>query len=153
MWARVVPFFSTASAVLVDLRPPSMIIDLEHSIIRIAAVAEHSQGYAADLVIDGDLSGISEAAAGDLLATLRETLSNVARHAEASNVRITVAVTDAGLTLRVVDNGRGVAANRTESGLNNLRIRAEAHRGTFEITSGAGSGTVATWQVPLDAGS
>jgi signal transduction histidine kinase/CheY-like chemotaxis protein len=88
-----------------------------------------------------------------LLATLTEALSNVRRHAEATDVEVLVRVDDADLTVRVTDNGRGLPAVRTESGLANLRQRAADLGGRMEVGAGSGDGpgTVLTWMVPLHA--
>jgi signal transduction histidine kinase len=87
-----------------------------------------------------------------LLATLTEALSNVRRHAGASRVEVLVRVDAETLTLRVTDNGRGLPAKRTESGLANLRQRAAELGGAMQvgITDAAdGTGTVLSWVVPL----
>ncbi len=62
-------------------------------------------------------------------------------------------VDDADLTVRVTDNGCGLPAVRTESGLANLRQRAADLGGRMEVGAGSGDGpgTVLTWMVPLHA--
>jgi signal transduction histidine kinase len=68
-----------------------------------------------------------------LLATLREALSNVARHAGATAVQVAVVVDGDGVCLRVSDNGQGLAdqAKRPGAGrgLANMQQRAESHGG------------------------
>ncbi len=87
--------------------------------------------------------------AESLLAVLREALSNVARHAEATSVMIEVeASADEGL-LRVRDDGRGLPAERRESGLANARQRATDLGGTCTVEPSDDAGTVLTWRVPL----
>ncbi|MBO0865088.1 MAG: histidine kinase, partial [Mycobacterium sp.] len=53
------------------------------------------------------------------------------------------------LSIDVVDNGRGISGSITESGLANLRHRAEDAGGEFSVTSAAGGGTAAHWSAPL----
>ncbi|MEU8652450.1 GAF domain-containing protein [Streptomyces sp. NPDC048737] len=87
-----------------------------------------------------------------LLAVLRETLSNAARHARATAVEVTAETDGTWLRLRVADNGRGVdPAVTRRSGLANLRRRAADLAGTFTLTPNQPTGTVAEWTVPLPA--
>jgi signal transduction histidine kinase len=83
-----------------------------------------------------------------LLACAREALSNVARHAQATEVDVDVAVSDA-VVLRITDNGVGFGPGESRrSGLANLARRAEILGGTFRIESQRGGGTTVIWQVP-----
>ncbi|MFF9060331.1 GAF domain-containing protein [Streptomyces sp. NPDC014882] len=87
-----------------------------------------------------------------LLAVLRETLSNTARHARATAVEVVAETDGARLRLRVADNGRGIdPAVTRRSGLDNLRRRAADLGGTFTLTPNEPTGTVAEWTVPLPA--
>ena len=83
----------------------------------------------------------------DLLAVLAEGLSNASRHADARSVEIVVAVGD-DIVLTVRDDGRGMADVGGESGLANIRARAEQRGGTLLIDSAPGRGTALTWSVP-----
>ena len=83
------------------------------------------------------------------LAVIREAITNVARHAEASEVSLSIKV-DQELTIEVVDNGRGLPKKSTrQSGLVNLADRAANRNGTFTAVSAPSGGTVVTWVVPL----
>ena len=94
-----------------------------------------------DVAIDGDI-------AEQILAVLRELLSNVIQHARASTVDVHLrAAVD--ISLSVVDNGVGPGYKRPGGqGLKNLKQRATALGGTLNIKAGEHSGTVATWTVP-----
>jgi signal transduction histidine kinase len=87
-----------------------------------------------------------------LLAVLREALSNVARHAEADAAVVEVETTAEQLALRVTDNGRGVPADRRESGLRNVRRRATELGGTLHLLAEEPHGTRLEWTVPLGDG-
>jgi len=90
----------------------------------------------------------------DLLAAVREALSNVARHAEATDVLIEVTVDSDGhwLRLTVSDNGHGAPAGlRRHSGLANLHERATRWGGGFDVGSALGNGFVLRWSVPVGA--
>ncbi len=89
--------------------------------------------------------------ADELIVSLRELLSNVARHAQASAIAVDVAVDDVCVTLTVADDGVGLpaATGGGGRGLGNLATRARRLRGSFEIGPRAHAGTVAVWRVPL----
>lgn len=87
--------------------------------------------------------------ADQLLAVLREALSNVARHSEAQAAMVEVDATDDRVVLRVVDNGKGLPVERQESGLRNVRRRASEHGGVVQMQSEEPSGTRLEWSVPL----
>ncbi|MEV4314370.1 GAF domain-containing protein [Actinocrispum sp. NPDC049592] len=82
-----------------------------------------------------------------MLPVLRESLSNVAKHARASEVSVEISVSDT-LLIRVVDDGVGVPETGRRSGLANMATRAEQLGGTFGLAD-ADPGTELTWQVPL----
>ncbi len=91
-----------------------------------------------------------EPAQHDLAAVLRECLSNVARHASATFVSVTIMCTDDALELCVNDDGAGVATDEAPCGygFENLTVRAEQHGGTFRLTPQQPHGTTATWCIP-----
>jgi signal transduction histidine kinase len=96
-------------------------------------------------------SAVSPQTREHLLATLREALSNAAKHAGAHSVEIDLRVED-DVVLTVRDDGRGFAPGGRESGLRNIRHRAETLGGTSVLRSEPGRGTELTWTVPLVAG-
>ncbi|HYF73114.1 MAG TPA: GAF domain-containing protein [Nocardioides sp.] len=85
--------------------------------------------------------------APDVLAVLTEALSNAARHAQAKKVTVELAVVD-GVRLTVADDGRGMPEDVPQSGLSNMRQRAERRGGHCTITSRPGEGTTVEWWVP-----
>ena len=90
-----------------------------------------------------------------LLATVREALTNVGKHARATRASVRVVVDATSCRLTVVDDGVGlhgaIPGSGGGRGLANLRHRAEKLDGSFSIEDGPGGGTVLTWSVPLDA--
>jgi PAS domain S-box-containing protein len=78
-----------------------------------------------------------------------EALTNVAKHAEASEARVTVRRDGAVLRCEVADDGRGGADASGGTGLIGLRDRAEASGGTLSIVSPPGRGTVVAAALPL----
>ena len=121
-------------------------------------------GFAPAVRLGSSLDSVTAEPAGELLAALREALSNAARHAGADRVEVSVEA-DGDLTLRVVDNGVGIAPGAHRSGLANLAKRAERLGGSLRVgnvpvgrrageadldASGrAGPGTELVWRVPL----
>ena len=85
----------------------------------------------------------------DLLAVLREALTNVAKHAGASRVEVDLQAADGRLTLQVTDDGRGIDDTGRRSGLANLRGRAENRGGEFTFASTQPHGTRLSWSVPV----
>ena len=125
---------------------------LRADIVRLVSRAENALGFPPRLTLDGLVDTlVPEGIADHLLAALRESLSNVAKHAHARRVDVEVLVRDGDVTVRVTDDGTGLADDRRAgSGLRNLAERATALGGGFTAERGAGGGTVATWRVPMD---
>lgn len=99
----------------------------------------------------GDLTG------KNLIAALRETLSNAFRHAGATRIEVmvdaTVTLPDGrpGVRLTVADDGIGIPEGGRRSGLRNLERRAETVGGTSRVGPGIGrdgSGTAVLWEAP-----
>lgn len=90
---------------------------------------------------------VDGAIAADLIAVLRETLSNAGRHAQASTVDVKLRI-DEFVSLEVRDDGVGIPSGVFRSGLANLEARAHALGGTVEIAPVTPHGTVIRWQVP-----
>ncbi|NMO57270.1 GAF domain-containing sensor histidine kinase [Actinoplanes sp. TBRC 11911] len=86
----------------------------------------------------------------ELLAVLREALSNVARHAGARTVRVSLRATGDEMLLRVEDDGVGIDPALARGGIANMGERAHDLGGSFEVGPAPdGTGTILTWRVPL----
>jgi signal transduction histidine kinase len=99
-------------------------------------------------------TAISTHVAEHLIATIRESVTNVGRHAHATQASVTIEVEGDRCQLIVLDNGDGFDESQVRQdglGLNNLRARAEKLDGTFVVENAEGGGTSLTWQVPLPA--
>ena len=94
-------------------------------------------------------TAVPRTVADQLLAVVREALSNVARHAEADAAMVEVEAGDGAVVLRVTDNGKGLPGERHESGLRNVRRRAVEHGGTVRLLPEEPHGTRLEWHVPL----
>ena len=136
-------------------------------LLALTAEAAGSLGFEPRVLFDGPVDAAvgDDALAADLLATLRESLANVAKHAGASSVDVTVRATDASLVLEVLDDGRGLSAPSGDGdgdggvdrgyasgghGVGNMAKRAERWGGSCEVAARTddGRGTRVTWRIP-----
>jgi signal transduction histidine kinase len=81
-----------------------------------------------------------------------EALANIAKHASASRISVSVTSGDSGVTVEVEDDGVGGADPACGTGLRGLADRIEALGGTLRVESPAGSGTRLTADIPLGLG-
>jgi signal transduction histidine kinase len=91
-----------------------------------------------ELNADGRLPEQIEVAAYYVVS---ESLTNIAKHADATVARLSATLDSSGLRIRVTDDGRGGADTTAGSGLIGLQDRVEAVGGSLSISSPAGSGT------------
>jgi signal transduction histidine kinase len=82
-----------------------------------------------------------------------EALTNAAKHAQASHVKVELEAADSAVMLSVRDDGVGGADPARGSGLVGLRDRVEALGGKLEVASPAGSGTSLRVEIPIEDGS
>ncbi|MCB8957928.1 MAG: GAF domain-containing protein [Nocardioides sp.] len=123
--------------------------DLQSAVVEVVERAGAALKFRPVLRFDGPVrTVVDDDLVPDVLAVLTEALSNAARHAAASSVAVELKVGD-GLLLCVADDGRGMAADVAESGLSNMRRRAEARGGRLGIDSSPGAGTTLSWWVPI----
>jgi len=122
---------------------------LRTQLLGIAAEAADSLGFAPSLRFEGLVEQLPQDIGAELAAVVREALSNCARHAKATTVSVTLAVSDNLLTLSVVDDGIGIEPGGRSSGLSNLAERAAALGGRFQAAQAEAGGTEVSWIVPL----
>jgi PAS domain S-box-containing protein len=84
-----------------------------------------------------------------VVAVVREGLSNIARHAHAGAVDVSLVVDESALTIVIVDDGIGLKDVSRSSGLENLATRAKSLDGGFNVAARASGGTQLEWTVPL----
>lgn len=95
----------------------------------------------------------------ELLAVMREGLSNAVRHSRANQASVMLAFQEDSLLLRIADDGVGFTvdqaldpetdADLSHNGLRNMRLRAEQLRGVFRVESAPGEGTRLFLQIPV----
>jgi signal transduction histidine kinase len=108
-------------------------------------------GLRVDLVMDGDLQGLPERHRLCVYRAVQEALTNCARHASATCVRITVRESQRTLSVTIVDDGVGIAPERrnTGLGLRGIEERVRDLGGSLDIQSTRGVGTSITIAMPI----
>ena len=123
-----------------------------------AILGEHGLGRALEVLanrlpVEIALDVLGERLPDHLEATLyyivSEALTNVVKHAGASEARVTIARRGDVLRCEITDDGRGGADASRGSGITGLRDRAEAAGGTLGVTSPPDRGTVVSAVLPL----
>lgn len=125
---------------------------LGHELSNVVAQASRVLGFTPALRLEGPVDTVlSDAIRGEMVASLREALGNVARHAQASQVRVDIAVRGDRIEATVTDNGIGPPPGGIPPGghgLVNLRERARSLGGECTLAPGPDGGAVLTWWVP-----
>lgn len=124
---------------------------LHQGVVALANELTPSLGARSEVSFVGTVdNSVPQHVADHLLAVVRESLTNSAKHSRANRFVVTLSVGDEAV-LEVIDDGVGIDLSTQGKGLGltNLRNRAEKLGGTFEVQSGAGGGTRVTWSVPL----
>jgi signal transduction histidine kinase len=130
---------------------------LSERVRRELVLAQDSLGFVASLTVE-DWAAASAAVeqdptlSDDIIAVVRESLSNTARHAEATSASLSISAKDGRLSVTIIDNGIGPSgAFSRHSGTSNLANRALRRRGTFSLEpvneEAARPGTRAVWNV------
>jgi signal transduction histidine kinase len=142
-----------ASVFQLSPRTPLGGTSLRTAVHEVVAQSGATLGWDVPVDFVGAVESVSDdALVDDVVAVVRESLSNVARHADAHHAEVSVTVRGALLEVVVSDDGVGLGEAGRRSGLANLRKRAESRSGTFEIgPNDDGRGTRVTWTVPFGA--
>ena len=142
-------------AYILDLRPRKLHEENLMAGLR-RLVAEFRANTLVEVVLKGppgDVLLLPEGSALVLFHICQEALANVAKHAHARRVSVTVWTTTGRALLEVSDDGRGFDMTKTHQtlghGLSNIETRAVNAGGEVEITSDPGSGTTLLVWIPL----
>jgi signal transduction histidine kinase len=129
-----------------QLTPQRFSGQLRKAVLDAAAEVTPALGYSPDVTFSGPVDLLSDPdLTADVVAVVREALTNVARHAQASSVQVLVAGTPEAMTVTVTDNGVGLGEQGRRSGLENIRRRAERRSGGLAIED-CTPGTRVTWR-------
>lgn len=138
--------------VIFDLHSPATAQGgLRKGILELVEDTRETLGFLPRVGLTGPIDTfVDDTVAQNLLTVLHETLSNVVRHAHATEVDVMIDVAEE-VTLTVVDDGEGFPGDPSAGhGLTNLRARAEALGGSFSIEPRTVGGSIVCWRVPLE---
>ena len=140
------------SAILGLGPPPGRAEGLRQRVLDLVSEAGGMLGFEPTVLFEGPVDALTpEPVAAELLATLREALSNAARHARAGRIDIVLSGEGGELVLRVCDDGVGPPApdQPRGHGLDNMATRADKLGGSCDIGPARPRGTEITWRVPI----
>lgn len=132
---------------------------LKDAVIELVRSSEETLGFQPKVEFHGPIDSTAMMLEEDtantlehLMATLREALSNISRHASATKALVVLSA-GTSMTLRVEDNGKGLSSRGRGlgQGLTNMAERARLLGGSLVIEPAQPSGTVLLWSVPLKA--
>lgn len=132
--------------------PPTAQGGLRVQVLELCGEAARSLGFDPAVRFAGHVDLVPVHVGVETLATLREALSNVARHARAGRAEVSVTASANELRLEVVDDGVGTAApaGGAGKGVANMAERAGALGGSFALSARPEGGTRVEWRVPFD---
>lgn len=138
---------------ILDLRPHRFRGDLQEGLARLVREFQANTIIPVELQMNvPHIGNVSTPVARALFLTTQEALANIARHAHATQVTISLAQEEHNIVLNIQDNGRGFdLAARNYSvghGLSNMRARAEDLHGRFLIQSTPAEGTTVRLTLP-----
>jgi PAS domain S-box-containing protein len=169
------PRIETSANAILDVS--GRIYDVVHSMMQrlrpgvlddlglVAAISEEVDAWRSrhptvriDLHTEGELAGLGEATNISIYRIVQESLTNIAKHAEATKVSIQLNAAKEdelpGVVLEIQDDGKGMPPELRSRGLGliGMRERIEALHGTFSIDSNPGQGVTIKAQVPVGDG-
>lgn len=123
---------------------------LRSAVIGVVQQAVPALGFDPSVQFSGPVDTVAPVAMiAEVEAVVREGLTNIAKHAHASNAWVDVSAQQGNLTVRISDDGVGLREARRRSGLQNLRRRAERLSGTLDLDERRPRGLVLLWTVSL----
>ncbi len=141
---------------IMDLRPRRFRGDLKQGISQLVREFQANTMIPIEMTIDeslGNAHTFSKTKAHTLFLTTQEALANIARHAEASQVDLSLALEDKWVTLEIADNGKGFDLKgknqKIGHGLSNMETRAQEQGGRFKLDSELGQGTTICITLPI----
>jgi signal transduction histidine kinase len=134
-----------------DLRHVPERRDLPGELEELVQELAEAYGCHPDLNIGGDLSEIDDTMAAALFHIVKEGTSNALRHADTTEISVTIMADGVSLVVQVMDNGVGFDPDNVDRGmgLDNLAARAQSSGGTLTIQSAPGRGTTMRFDLPI----
>lgn len=123
---------------------------LRATVLQVTRQVTPSLGFEPRVQLDGPLDTIADQAlVAEVEAVIREGLTNVARHAAATSVDLSITTEGRQLCVEITDNGRGLPAGGHRSGLRNMDARARMRGGQLDVSDGPDGGVRIRWTVPV----
>ena len=147
----------TVQRILTELRP-GLLDDfgLMAAIEWQAGEFQKRTGIQCEIVIENEDIILDQDRSTAIFRIFQETLTNIARHANATSVKASLKEDSRGLALEVKDNGKGITKEQVSGsrsfGLMGIRERALVFGGKVEIKGAPGKGTTVTVTMPTDKG-
>lgn len=142
-------------AIINDLRPPVLDLGLQAAVEWQVKEFQRRTGIRCSLAVqqEGLDRDLDEKRATALFRMLQESLTNVARHAKATEVRIEISGEGSRLQMQVADNGVGIAPDqqrRSRSfGLQGMKERVRMFGGNLKVESRPDFGTTVKVWIPV----
>lgn len=135
-----------------DMRPETLdALGLAAALTNLAERLSRRTGIRILRALDRDLAPLDDDVALVFYRVAQEALTNAVRHADASCIEIALRAERCRVVLIVVDDGRGIPADRTERGLRNMRERALSIGGDLDIAARPSGGTAVRLGLPVAA--
>ncbi len=139
---------------ILDLRPRHFSGDLIQGLGQLEREFQANTMVQMDVTIEPEAAMVaSSTIARALYMTAQEALANIARHAKATQVYLELKRTNAGICLRIGDNGKGFNPAAIDQsvghGLQNMRARAQELGGSFDLQTAPGQGASVQVEIPL----
>jgi two-component system, NarL family, sensor histidine kinase DevS len=143
---------SEVRTIVFTLGPAGRHGNLGQDLADVMAQSSRVLGFTPSLRLEGPVdSVITDDIRAEMIASMREALGNVARHAEASSVSVVVGLDGDRIAMTVTDNGVGPPESLGSGGhgLDNMRQRASSLGGVCELVGAAHGGALLRWTVPF----
>jgi two-component system sensor histidine kinase UhpB len=135
-----------------ELRPAALDdLGLPSALRSLCAGIERRAGITVEIDAADDLPRLDGQVELAVYRVAQEALTNAARHARCSTVRVSLRPAGGGVRLRIADDGVGMDGSFPGGGLRGMRERAVAVGATFETRSAVGHGVEVTMLVPATA--
>ena len=133
-----------------ELRPEALDdLGLVHALIALCARVDRQRGLRVRRDFDWRVPELSPEAELVIYRAAQEALTNVLRHADATEVFVALSHDDGDVVLAVRDNGRGLQVDTSEQGLRGMRERAMVIDARLDVRSGERGGTEIILRVPV----
>lgn len=144
---------ASVERILRELRPPLLELGIVAAMEWQAGEFSKRYGIPCQFVANRETIDLDEESSATLFRVCQESLTNIAKHAQAKNVNIEVFADASSITLEISDDGVGLAEDSQSKadsyGLLGMRERAANLRGWLEVSSAPGRGTSVMLSLPV----